>query len=62
MGGRELATRLAALQPGIRVLFSSGYSENAIGDDGVLDDGINFLQKPYTPTTLARRVREVLDR
>jgi PAS domain S-box-containing protein len=62
MGGRELATRLAVVQPGIRILFSSGYSENAISADGVLDDGINFLQKPYTPTTLARRVREVLDR
>jgi two-component system cell cycle sensor histidine kinase/response regulator CckA len=62
MGGRELATRLAVVQPGIRILFSSGYSENAISADGVLDEGINFLQKPYTPTTLARRVREVLDR
>jgi CheY-like chemotaxis protein len=62
MGGRELATRLTAMQPGIRILFSSGYSENAISADGVLDEGINFLQKPYTPTMLARRVREVLDR
>ncbi len=62
MGGRELATRLAVVQPGVRILFSSGYSENAISADGVLDEGINFLQKPYTPTTLARRVREVLDR
>jgi two-component system cell cycle sensor histidine kinase/response regulator CckA len=62
MGGRELATKLAALQPGVRILFSSGYSENAISADNVLDDGIDFLQKPYTPTTLARRVREVLDR
>jgi len=55
-------TRLLALQPGLRILFSSGYSENAISADGVLDEGINFLQKPYTPTTLARRVREALDR
>ncbi len=62
MGGRELVTRLLALQPGLRILFSSGYSENAISADGVLDEGINFLQKPYTPTTLARRVREALDR
>jgi len=62
MGGRELATQLARLCPGLRVLFSSGYTENAIVDHGVLDEGINFLQKPYTPMTLARRVREVLDR
>jgi CheY-like chemotaxis protein len=62
MGGRELVTRLLALQPGLRILFSSGYSENAISADGVLDEGINFLQKPYTPTMLARRVREALDR
>ena len=62
MGGRELATRLATLQPGIHILFSSGHSENAISADGVLDEGINFLQKPYTPTMLARRVREALDR
>jgi CheY-like chemotaxis protein len=62
MGGRELVTRLLALQPGLRILFSSGYSENAISADGILDEGINFLQKPYTPTMLARRVREALDR
>jgi CheY-like chemotaxis protein len=62
MGGRELATRLAEIQPDVRILFSSGYSENAISAEGVLEEGINFLQKPYTPTLLARRVREALDR
>jgi CheY-like chemotaxis protein len=62
MGGRDLATQLGKLCPGLRVLFSSGYTENAIVDHGVLDEGINFLQKPYTPMTLARRVREVLDK
>jgi CheY-like chemotaxis protein len=62
MGGRELATRLTKLRPGVRVLFSSGYTENAIVEHGVLDEGINFLQKPYAPQTLAKRVREVLDK
>jgi two-component system cell cycle sensor histidine kinase/response regulator CckA len=62
MGGRELATRLTALQPGVRVLYSSGYTGDAIVEDGVLAQGIDFLQKPYTPALLARRVREVLDK
>ena len=62
MGGRELATRLAELRPGVRVLYSSGHTEDAIVEHGVLDEGINFLQKPYAPTTLAMRVREALDK
>jgi two-component system, cell cycle sensor histidine kinase and response regulator CckA len=62
MGGRELARRLAALRPEVRVLYSSGYTENAIVEHGVLAEGINFLQKPYSPKMLAKRVREVLDK
>jgi len=62
MGGPELAQRMTELRPGLRVLYSSGYTENTIVDHGVLQKGIDFLQKPYTPTTLAARVREVLDR
>jgi PAS domain S-box-containing protein len=61
MGGPDLAKHLVALRPEMRVLFSSGYTESAIVDRGVLDDRVHFLQKPYTPSTLARRVREVLD-
>ena len=62
MGGRELAARVTALRPDIRVLYSSGYAADAIGDDGVLGEGINFLAKPYLPSRLADAVREVLDR
>jgi len=61
MSGRELAARATALRPDIRVLYSSGYAADAIGDDGVLADGINFLAKPYVPSRLADAVRAVLD-
>jgi len=62
MGGHELAGRLAALRPGLRVLYTSGYTPDAIVQQGVLEEGIEFLQKPYTPTALAARIREVLDK
>jgi two-component system cell cycle sensor histidine kinase/response regulator CckA len=62
MSGRELADRLAALRPGIKVLFLSGYPEDAVLRQGVTQGkGRAFLQKPFTPAVLARRVREVLD-
>jgi len=59
--GRELARQLISLYPKIKVLYMSGYTENAIVHYGVLDAGIAFLQKPLTPIALARKVREVLD-
>ncbi|PYP33927.1 MAG: hybrid sensor histidine kinase/response regulator, partial [Gemmatimonadetes bacterium] len=57
---RELTRRLTASRPGLRVLYMSGYSEEAIARHGVLDPGTAFLQKPFTPDALAWRVREVL--
>ena len=62
MNGRELAARLAQLRPAIRVLYTSGYTEDAILRHGVLDDPGRFLSKPYTPSVLRRRIREALDR
>jgi two-component system, cell cycle sensor histidine kinase and response regulator CckA len=62
MSGRELAARVTALRPDIRVLYSSGYAADEIGEDGILSDGINFLPKPYVPSKLADAVRDVLDK
>jgi two-component system cell cycle sensor histidine kinase/response regulator CckA len=60
--GSDLADALKQEKPGLRVLFSSGYSSDIIGKDFVLSDGVNFLQKPYNPHTLAQTVRDCLDR
>ncbi|HWP34368.1 MAG TPA: ATP-binding protein, partial [Thermodesulfobacteriota bacterium] len=59
--GREVAARLAPLRPEMKVLYMSGYPDAAIVRHGVLEPGIAFLPKPFTPDLLARRVREVLD-
>src|SRR5208283_2870792 len=61
MNGRELATNIVKLLPDMRVLYMSGYSENAVGHDGTLDAGVNLLQKPFSLPALRDRVREVLD-
>jgi CheY-like chemotaxis protein len=61
MGGKELARRMVELRPGIRVLFMSGYAEEVVLQQGELLDGARFLQKPFSPDILARKVREILD-
>jgi len=61
MNGKELKDRISSLQPGIKILFMSGYSEDIVAHRGILEKGVHFLQKPFTPTSLARKVREVLN-
>jgi signal transduction histidine kinase/ActR/RegA family two-component response regulator len=60
MNGHELAVQLCQLRPDLKVLYVSGYSDNDIGDHGVLDPRHELLQKPFTPQTLARKIREVI--
>jgi CheY-like chemotaxis protein len=61
MGGRELAAAAREVYPGLRVLFTSGYTENSIVHHGRLDQGIRLLSKPYRRELLARKIREALD-
>jgi len=61
MSGKELSDRIRAIYPNIKILFTSAYAENAIVHQGVLDEGVMLLQKPFTPAALANKVREVLD-
>ncbi|MEX0879130.1 MAG: ATP-binding protein, partial [Thermoanaerobaculia bacterium] len=61
VSGPELARRLVAGRPDLRVLFVSGYTDQAMASERILEPGASFLQKPFTPDTLARKVRDVLD-
>ena len=61
MGGKVMAEWLKATYPNLKILFTSGYMDDAIAHHGVLEPGVEFLPKPYTPTTLVRKVREMLD-
>ncbi|MGC2234569.1 MAG: PAS domain S-box protein [Pyrinomonadaceae bacterium] len=61
MSGRQLAERLAVLRPGIKVLYMSGYTDDAIVRQGIIETGSNFIQKPFTFNALAGKVEELLD-
>jgi len=61
LSGPAVAERLQAVRPGIRVLLMSGYTDEAIGEHGILDRAMNFIQKPFSAEALLRKVREVLD-
>jgi len=56
-----MAEWLKSSFPGIKILYTSGYTDDALSHQGVLDQGVAFLPKPYTPATLTRAVRELLD-
>ncbi len=61
MGGRELAKKLSAQLPNIKILFTSGYTADAVVRHGVIEINSNFIQKPFTPENLANKIREILD-
>ncbi|MCD6305211.1 MAG: response regulator [Deltaproteobacteria bacterium] len=61
LGGKETAERLQSLHPRMKVLYMSGYTDNAIVHHGFLGTGLNFLEKPFSPEALLRKVREIMD-
>ncbi len=61
IGGRELAEQLTRLRPDVKVLYASGYTDDSVVRHGILESGTAYLQKPFSPESLARKVRDVLD-
>ena len=61
MSGRELYEQIALLRPAIKTLYISGYTDGKIDETGNLPDGVDYLQKPFTPDALAAKVARILD-
>ena len=61
MDGPELVRQLSTIRPDTRTLFMSGYMDDTLGERGILTTNANFIQKPFSPRTIAQRVREILD-
>jgi two-component system cell cycle sensor histidine kinase/response regulator CckA len=61
MDGRELSEKVAAINPHIRTLFTSGYTNDRTERRGISGEAVNFIQKPFAPDVLARKIREMLD-
>jgi CheY-like chemotaxis protein len=61
MNGREVAGRVLELHPEVKVLFLSGYTDDAVVRHGILHETVNFLQKPFSPSSLAMKIRTILD-
>ena len=61
MNGRELAEQVVQLRPETKIIYMSGYTDHAIGNKGILDENTDYIQKPFSPFFLLKKVREVLD-
>ena len=61
MSGPELANQMASLRPGVKIIFTSGYTDDAIARQGILDPNVAFIQKPFRPKALAKKIRQVLN-
>ena len=61
MNGQQLFEQLTTIRPGLKVLYMSGYTDDVIVHHGVLDDGVSFIQKPFTVRGLTQKVRKMLD-
>jgi FixJ family two-component response regulator len=61
MNGKELADQILRIRPEIKILYTSGYTDDHIVHSGALDKGINFLSKPYSINSLADRIRQILE-
>ena len=61
MNGKELSSQILLMRPNIKIIYLSGYTANVIAHHGIIDEGINFLQKPFSRKELSHKIREVLD-